>query len=66
MPKFLTSGEAAAVLRVSPYTLRAWARAGRVPCNRVPGSRKLLFSEATLAEVAQGASRSDNSPPAAA
>jgi putative resolvase len=37
---FLTVSEAAAILGVSPSTLRNWTNAGRVPAFRTPGNQR--------------------------
>jgi len=42
MTRFLTAHELAEQLRVSPETIRAWARQGRIPRLRI-GARPLLF-----------------------
>jgi len=49
-PTLLTAKEAAARLRISLSALYREARAGRIPPVKILGGR-VLFSEATLAEV---------------
>jgi excisionase family DNA binding protein len=39
----LLAEDVAAMLRVSPVTVREWARRGRLPCLRLPGTRRVLF-----------------------
>lgn len=47
-----TIGEAAALLGVSPDTVRRWADAGRLECRRDAGGRRLVEGE-ELARFAQ-------------
>lgn len=49
--QFLTVDEAAAILNVRPSTLRAWVRAGSIPCYRL-GPRATRFTRALLDEFA--------------
>jgi excisionase family DNA binding protein len=43
LAKMLLAEDVAAMLRVSPVTVREWARRGRLPCMRLPGTRRVLF-----------------------
>jgi excisionase family DNA binding protein len=57
---YLTVDEAAAILKVRPSTLRAWVRAGSIPCYRL-GPRATRFTRQLLDEYA--ASRLDRGRP---
>lgn len=52
---YLTCDEAAEHVRLSSRQLKAKAMLRQVPHRRLPGSRKLLFSEAELAAWLDGA-----------
>ena len=41
--ELMTVEEAAIFLRLTPYTIRKQARAGRLPAFRAPGGNKILF-----------------------
>ncbi len=41
--QWLTSGEAAAYLRIQPRTLLLWARQGKVPAHRLSGIRRCAW-----------------------
>jgi excisionase family DNA binding protein len=43
LAKMLLAEDVAAILRASPITVREWARRGRLPCLRLPGTRRILF-----------------------
>jgi excisionase family DNA binding protein len=55
MSPFLDTTQAAAQLHLSPWTVRRWARAGRLPSVKL--GRKVLFLEAALAAVITAATR---------
>jgi excisionase family DNA binding protein len=40
--EYLTTGDAARVLRVDPATVRMYERAGRLPALRTPGGLRLF------------------------
>ena len=44
-PRWMTTAEVAARLRISPVTLRWWARTGRGPQGAKKSGRKLLWPE---------------------
>jgi excisionase family DNA binding protein len=44
----LLAEDVAIILRVSPVTVREWARRGRLPCLRLPGTRRVLFPRAWI------------------
>lgn len=46
----LTSAELAERLRVTPETIRTWAREGRIPCQRA-SQRPILFDEDEVEEA---------------
>ena len=43
--RFLTVGQAAAYVGVSPASLRKWANDGRVPAYRTPGGQRRFSLE---------------------
>lgn len=54
-PQYVTCHELATLLRVTPDTLRRWARSGAVPVLRV-GEKTLRFNpEAVIAALSAGA-----------
>jgi hypothetical protein len=55
LKSYLDVEEAARVLHLSPWSLRAKAREGLVPHRRPPGTRRLLFVEAELERWIDGA-----------
>ena len=42
-PHYLTVQEAAALMRVTPRTIRSWIHGGKLPAKRVIDNRKLLL-----------------------
>lgn len=56
-PEFLTVGEAAARLAVTPTTLRNWDKAGKLKAHRHPINRYRLY-KATDIEALKNAIRS--------
>jgi excisionase family DNA binding protein len=59
MQKHLSLLEAGPLLGVSPYTLRAWVREGRIPYIRV--GRRIVFDPRDLEAFVQAA-RINSSP----
>jgi len=57
--------EAAAVLGVSPNTVRAWGAAGKIPEYRHPANRYRMYKRADLEQVNQQVERSIAEPAAA-
>ncbi len=51
--KLLTTGEAAELLRLAPYTVRTMARQGRIPSIKLPGSQQHRFKPSELAKLTQ-------------
>lgn len=49
-PLLMTAEEAAEVFRVSAYTVRAWARRGRLPRVKTPGGQ-VRFRRADVAAL---------------
>src|SRR5437660_10329641 len=47
-PELLDIAQAAALLHVSPMSLRRWTNSGRLPCFRVGGRRERRFRRADL------------------
>lgn len=52
--EMLLAEEVAEALHVSPTTIREWARRGRLPSIRLPGSRRVLFPTAWLERYLAG------------
>ena len=48
LSEFVKTAEAAEILGVSPNTLRAWAKAGKIPVRRNPANGYRLFKRADL------------------
>ena len=64
---YLTVAEAAALLRVSPSTVRRWIRNGAVPTDRI-GPRRVALKRGDLAALVSSVrpgSGSDDEPPVA-
>jgi excisionase family DNA binding protein len=51
--RWLSLGEASAMLNVHPSTLRRWADGGLVPCQRTPGGHR-RFSRQSLMPLVEG------------
>ena len=49
MPPFLVVREVAAILRSNEWTVREWARQGKIPATRI--GRRLLIPRDGLAEL---------------
>lgn len=54
--EYLTPGQAAVLLHVSPKTLNRWAHEGRVPCIVTLGGHR-RFRRDQIEEIAQGMHR---------
>lgn len=52
---YLTTSEAAAYLRTSVRALHEFTRARRVPCRKLAGHRKILFTRTELDAYLNGA-----------
>ncbi|KAF0182738.1 MAG: hypothetical protein FD164_934 [Nitrospirae bacterium] len=50
MTQYFTTEEAAALLKLSPGTLRNWLSSGRIKCHRI--GRAVRFSESDIANIA--------------
>lgn len=48
---WLTTKEAAALLRLSPLTLRRWLRTGRLPATKFPGKGGWRIARETIRQV---------------
>jgi excisionase family DNA binding protein len=44
----MTSDDVAELLGVARSTVAEWARRGRIPCRRISGTRRFLFSRVEL------------------
>jgi excisionase family DNA binding protein len=55
--EYVKTAEAARVLGVSQNTLRAWAKAGKIPVRRNPANSYRLFRYADLHRFLQRAAR---------
>ena len=62
---YLRVKEAAALLGVSPNTLRAWGAAGKVPEHRHPANRYRMYKQADLERLNREVERSLTQPTAA-
>jgi excisionase family DNA binding protein len=62
---YLRVKEAAALLGVSPNTVRAWGAAGKIPEYRHPANRYRMYKEADLERLNQQIERSVTRPSAA-
>lgn len=51
---YLTTKDVAELLRVSPDTVRLYARQGRIPCETTPGGHRRFRRELVLAAVRHG------------
>ena len=61
---YLRVKEAAALLGVSPNTVRAWGAAGRIPEYRHPANRYRMYKRADLERVNQQVEQSVTQPAA--
>jgi len=59
---YLRVKEAAALLGVSPNTLRAWGAAGKVPEHRHPVNRYRMYKQADLERLNRAVERSVTRP----
>ncbi len=59
---YLTIKEAAALLGVSPNTLRNWERAGRIPTYRHPINNYRLYKQAELEQLLAAVEQSVEKP----
>lgn len=62
--RWLSLGEASALLGVHASTLRRWADSGRVPCQRTPGGHR-RFSRQNLMPLLNGGSTTTEEAPTA-
>ena len=64
LSEYVKTAEAAQILGVSPNTLRAWARDGKIPVRRNPANGYRMFRrrdlEAFLEEAAKPAAVNEN------
>jgi excisionase family DNA binding protein len=61
---FLRVKEAAALLGVSPNTVRAWGAAGKIPEYRHPANRYRMYKRDDLERLNQAVERSVHQPEA--
>ncbi len=61
--EYLTPGQAARILHVSPKTVDRWANQGRVPCIVTLGGHRRFPADAIRAVVAEMAARGESSRP---
>lgn len=50
--RLITAAELAAILQVPISTCWRWARAGQVPCVRLPGGRRMVRFDLAAVEAA--------------
>jgi excisionase family DNA binding protein len=61
--RLLTAAELAQVLNVPTCTIWKWARAGQVPCLRLPGGRQLVrFDLGDVERVLEGGEGNRKAP----
>jgi hypothetical protein len=54
LAEMMLAEDVAAALHVSPVTVREWARRERLPCLRLPGTKRILFPRAWIERYVAG------------